>query len=60
MLKYYSTNHKSPSISFREALLQGQAPDKGLYLPEVIPQLSGEEIYSFINKPYHEIAFDVI
>jgi threonine synthase len=59
MLSYYSTNHRSPSLSFREALLQGQAPDKGLYMPEIIPQLSLEEIYSFINKTYHEIAFDV-
>ena len=59
-LRYYSTNHKSPSLSFREALLQGQAPDKGLYLPESIPQLTVDEIKSFINKPYHEIAFDVI
>lgn len=58
-LLYYSTNHKSPSISFREALLQGQSPDKGLYLPETIPQLSADEIKSFINKPYHEIAYDV-
>jgi threonine synthase len=56
---YYSTNHQSPSISFREALLQGQAPDKGLYLPESIPQLTADEIKSFINKPYHEIAYDV-
>lgn len=60
MLNYYSTNHKSPSISFRKALLQGQAPDKGLYMPEKIPFLSQEEIKSFINKPYHEIAYDVI
>ncbi|MDX9906887.1 MAG: pyridoxal-phosphate dependent enzyme, partial [Bacteroidales bacterium] len=59
MLKYYSTNGKSPSISFREALLQGQAPDKGLYMPETIPQISPEEIYTFINKSYPEIAFDV-
>jgi threonine synthase len=59
LLKYYSTNRKSPSLSFREALLQGQAPDKGLYMPEMVPQLDAEEIRSFINKPYHEIAFDV-
>jgi threonine synthase len=58
-LTYYSTNRKSPSLSFREALLQGQAPDKGLYMPEVVPQLNADEIKSFINKPYHEIAFDV-
>lgn len=58
-IRYYSTNLKSPLVSFREALLQGQAPDKGLYMPDEIPQLSVDEIHSFINKPYHEIAFDV-
>jgi threonine synthase len=39
--------------------LQGQAPDKGLYMPEVVPVLSSEEIRSFINKTYPEIAYDV-
>jgi threonine synthase len=58
-LLYYSTNHISPSLSFRDALLQGQAPDKGLYLPESIPQLTFDEINSFTNKPYNEIAYDV-
>ena len=58
-IPYYSTNHQSPDVTFREALLQGQAPDKGLYLPMEIPRLSPEVIYSFINKPYHEIAFEV-
>jgi threonine synthase len=59
MLRYYSTNQKSPALGFREALLQGQAPDKGLYMPEVIPVLSNDEINSFTNKPYYEIAYDV-
>ncbi|MFO7614971.1 MAG: pyridoxal-phosphate dependent enzyme, partial [Bacteroidales bacterium] len=58
-IPYYSTNHQSPDVTFRKALLQGQAPDKGLYLPMEIPWLSPEIIYSFINKPYHEIAFEV-
>jgi len=58
-LKYFSTNRKSPSLSFSAALLQGQAPDKGLYLPEVIPQLDQDEIKSFTGKPYYEIAFEV-
>lgn len=56
---YYSTNQNSPLVSFREALLQGQAPDKGLYMPEVIPQLSADEIFAFISQPYHEIAYEV-
>ncbi len=58
-LLFYSTNHKSPSLGFRDALLQGQAPDKGLYLPVSVPQLDAEVINSFKGKPYHEIAFEV-
>lgn len=56
---YYSTNLKSPKATFSQALLQGQAPDRGLYLPESIPQLTDDEIFSFISKPYPEIAFEV-
>jgi threonine synthase len=59
VLNYYSTNQISPSLSYREALIQGQAPDKGLYLPEFVPQLTADEIKSFTNKPYQEIAYDV-
>ncbi len=58
-IQYYSTNHRSEKVSFRQALLQGQAPDKGLYMPEKIPPIDADEIRSFISKPYSEIAFDV-
>ena len=57
---YYSTNRKSLAITFPEALLQGQAPDRGLYMPESIPQLSMEEIGTFKKLPYHEIAARVM
>lgn len=59
-IKYYSTNLSSEKISFKEALIKGQAPDKGLYMPEQIPQLTKEEISAFSNKEYYEIAFSVI
>jgi threonine synthase len=58
-IRFYSTNLRSDKLSFSEALLQGQAPDKGLYLPEEIPQVSAEEIKSFTDKPYHEIAYEI-
>ncbi len=58
-IAYYSTNRNSPDVTFSEALLKGQAPDRGLYLPRIIPALSEETIYSFINKPYPAIAFEV-
>ncbi len=62
-MKYFSTNHNSPIVSFKEATIQGQAPDKGLYFPEHIPllpknfienidQLSNEEIAYQVIKPY--------
>jgi threonine synthase len=58
--KYYSTNRKSPEVSFEEALLNGLAPDGGLYLPDSFPLLSREELVSFSGKEYHEIAFIVL
>jgi threonine synthase len=56
---FKSTNKQAPLVSFKQALLKGQAPDYGLYMPTSIPRLSKEEINSFKNKEYHEIAFDV-
>ena len=56
---FYSTNLTSPPVTFSAALLKGQAPDKGLYMPENIPGISPDEIAGYTGKPYHEIAFDV-
>jgi len=50
----------APPVFFSEALLKGLAPDKGLYMPEIIPDFSLEEIGSFTGKKYYEIAFEVI
>lgn len=57
---YYSTNGQSPKVTLKDALLTGQAPDKGLYLPEEIPAISQDELLSFKQKPYHEIAYAVL
>ena len=35
-----STRGKAPSVSFRQAVVAGLAPDGGLYVPERIPRLS--------------------
>jgi len=59
-IRYYSTNLKAPEVSFSEALLKGLAPDGGLYLPDVIPQFTYEELKSFSGKPYYDIAFTIL
>lgn len=58
-MKFFSTNLKAPAVTFREALIRGQAPDKGLYMPEFIPQLPKETILSFSGLSYPEIAFEI-
>lgn len=58
--KYYSTNHKAPEVSFSEALLNGLAPDGGLYMPYSIPILTREELKSFPSMEYSEIAFTIL
>jgi threonine synthase len=59
MIRFHSTNGQSPAVNLREALLQGQAPDRGLYLPDNFPKLAPEEIAAFARLPYPEIAFRV-
>ncbi len=56
-LAFYSTNGSAPLVDLRQALLQGQAPDRGLYLPQKFPHLTAAEL---AGKPYPEIAFEVL
>ena len=59
-MKYYSTNKESPKTSFKEATIEGQAPDKGLYFPETIPQVEKDLIDNIEDVSNEEIAFRVI
>ena len=58
-IQFYSTNLNAPPVPFREALLKGIAPDRGLYMPGEIPRLTVEEIAAFSDMTYAEIAFAV-
>jgi threonine synthase len=57
---YVSTRGEAPAISFADALLAGLARDGGLYLPERWSALSPATIRGFRNRPYAEVAFQVI
>ncbi len=59
-MQYYSLNKKSPAVDFKEATIQGQAPDKGLYFPERIPVVDKELIDNIEKYSNEEIAFRVI
>ena len=65
-IRYYSTNRHlegvsgivpfKGSVSFKEALLQGQAPDEGLFMPDFIPILPLHDIMALKEAPYSTAA----
>ncbi len=59
-IRYYSTNLKAELVSFGEALLQGQAPDRGLYMPDRIPRITMQRMEEFADITYKEIAFYIL
>lgn len=59
-MKYYSLNHIAPKVSFGSAVINGLAPDKGLYFPENITPLGPEFFDNIENLSHAEIAFEAI
>lgn len=59
-MKYYSLNKQSPVVSFKEATINGQAPDKGLYFPEQIPVIDAAVANNLQAYNNEEIAYRVI
>ncbi len=57
---YYSTNKESAKVNFKDATIKGQAPDKGLYFPERIPELPKDFIKNIDLYSQEEIAFRAI
>jgi threonine synthase len=48
------------SVTFEEATVKGQAPDKGLYFPESIPILPKDFIANIRSYSKEEIGFTVM
>ncbi|MFT6716952.1 MAG: threonine synthase [Saprospiraceae bacterium] len=57
-MKYYSTNKNSEKVSFKEAVIKGLAPDKGLYFPESISEFPAGLLNS--GKDLNEICYEYI
>jgi threonine synthase len=59
-LLFHSTNGTVPAVPVGYALLQGQAADKGLYMPESIPQLTDELKRKARSLTYPELATEIL
>ncbi|MFD1613761.1 threonine synthase [Gelatiniphilus marinus] len=59
-MNYYSLNKKAENASFKDAVIKGLAPDKGLYFPESITPLPSSFFDNIDNLSHTEIAFEAI
>lgn len=59
-MHYFSTNRVSPYATFREAVLNGQPDDKGLYFPSEIPQFASDLVGRLDEYSNEDIAFQCI
>ena len=59
-MRYISTRGKSPPINFEKCLINGLAPDGGLYIPERWPKFSTQTLVDMKNLSYEELAKKII
>jgi threonine synthase len=59
-MQYFSLNNKAPLTSFKNAVIKGLAPDKGLYFPESLTPLSDSFWNNLDDLKTTEIALEVI
>lgn len=57
---YFSLNHNAPEVSFKEAVIKGLAPDKGLYFPKEIHKIPNLFFESIQDLDHVTIAYEAI
>ena len=59
-MNYLSTRGHPDRKRFCEILLEGLAPDGGLYLPDEYPQIDTATLAKWRKLPYAELAFEIL
>ena len=59
-MKYISTRGDRTERGFSDILLEGLAPDGGLYLPTHYPKVDASTLSAWRGLPYHELAFEIL
>jgi len=59
-MHYVSTRGLAKRQAFTEIVLEGLAPDGGLFVPEVLPRLSAEELAAMRGMSYPQLAFTIL
>ena len=58
-MRLYSTKNTNSFVSLSEAIMKGLPDDNGLFMPEHLPKLSDDFIYSLEDYSFQDIAFEV-
>ena len=56
-MKFISTRGQTPSLGFSDAVATGLAPDGGLFLPETLPDFSGQ-LAAFEKLSFAKLCFE--
>ena len=59
-MKYISTRGDKTERGFSEILLEGLAPDGGLYLPTSYPKIDDATLTKWRGLSYAELAFEIL
>ncbi len=59
-MKYLSTRGEAAARSFDDIVLEGLAPDGGLYLPEDYPRFDRAQLQAWRALDYADLAFEVL
>ena len=59
-MRYISLNHNSQPVDFKTAVMNGLAPDKGLYFPEEVISLPKKITDNIKSIDDHELCYEVI
>jgi threonine synthase len=59
-MQYVSTRGHPERKRFCEILLEGLAPDGGLYLPESYPRIAAGTLQQWRKLPYADLAFEIL
>jgi threonine synthase len=59
-MDYISTRNSKKIFSFKEVFLKGLAPDGGLFMPKHIIPYTSEDLISFKNFSYNQLAEKII
>ena len=59
-MKFYSLSNPDHKVSFREAVIEGLAPDRSLYFPEQIPKIDPSHLDPDSHRSFEELSYEAL